>query len=394
MKTHINIRKNASAMRNIFLLGFAYLIATSTPVKAQDTNTLKVNPIGRVLIDAGLFNSKNKDLANGVAIPDARVGLKAYYGKYKAKIDIGYAYGKINMKDIFIERQFTPHASLCVGNFVHHFGLLNFTSSALKATMEEPTTNEAFFSSRQIGAMFVYDKKSFFGTASLHVEDQALKKKSNELGKTGYGAISRLVYRPLRKDGTLFQVGVSGAYETPRYNKDEELNHTSFDLGANFPTRIAQVSAVNAVVTNAKHMFKFTPEMVAGYGPVALEAQYYYLQVSREKQFENYKATGAYGVLRGLLIGSNYKHSYVDCGIDTPAPGSLECVLAYNYTDMSDAKAGIRGGRLKDASLTLNYYINKYMIWRLRYSYTTTTDREGFENQRLSAFQTRIQFVF
>lgn len=381
-------------MKNIILSGIAFLMLTSAPLNAQDKNTLQVKPTGRILMDGGLFNSNNKDFVDGVAIPDIRIGVKATYGKFKAKVDIGYAYGKISIKDVFVERQLSSHSLLRVGNFVHQFGFQSSTSSSMKITMEEPTSNEALFNSRLMGAMLVYDKKSFFGTASVHVENEALKKKSNELGKMGYGAMSRLVYRPLRNDGALFQVGVSGAYETPRYNSNEELNHTSFDLGANFPTRIAQVKAVNAVVTDAKRLFKFTPEMVAGYGPVALEAQYYYLQVNRDNQQKNYRANGAYGVLRGLLIGGDYKHSYSDCGIATPAPGSLECAVGFNYTDMTDAKAGIRGGRLKDASFTLNYYINKYMIWRLRYSYTTTTDREGFDNQRLSAFQTRIQFVF
>lgn len=381
-------------MKNIILSGIAFLMLTSAPLSAQNENTLQVKPTGRILMDGGLFNSNNKDFVDGVAIPDIRIGVKATYGKFKAKVDIGYAYGKISIKDIFVERQLSSNSLLRVGNFVHQFGLQSSTSSSMKITMEEPTSNEALFNSRLMGAMFVYDKKSFFGTASVHVENEALKKKSNELGKMGYGAMSRLVYRPLRKDGALFQVGVSGAYETPRYNSNEELNHTSFDLGANFPTRIAQVKAVNAVVTDAKRLFKFTPEMVAGYGPVALEAQYYYLQVNRDNQQKNYRANGAYGVLRGLLIGGDYKHSYSDCGIATPAPGSLECAIGFNYTDMTDAKAGIRGGRLKDASFTLNYYINKYMIWRFRYSYTTTADREGFDNQRLSAFQTRLQIIF
>ena len=43
--------------------------------------------------------------------------------------------------------------------------------------------------------------------------------------------MSRLVYRPLHDTGRLFQLGISGAYETPRYNSEPTLNHTSFDLG-------------------------------------------------------------------------------------------------------------------------------------------------------------------
>ena len=90
----------------------------------------------------------------------------------------------------------------------------------MKVTMEEPASNEAFFNSRLMGAMFVYDKNDFFGTASVHVESEALKKKSNELGKMGYGAMSRLVYRPLHDTGRLFQLGIS--HHTPEVKEQLE----------------------------------------------------------------------------------------------------------------------------------------------------------------------------
>lgn len=207
-------------MKNLISLGVFLLILLSVQVNAQEQSVLKIRPTGRILMDGGLFHSDNKNFVDGVAIPDARIGVKATYGKYKAKVDIGYAYGKVSLKDIFVERQFSSHALLRVGNFVHQFGLQSSTSSSMKVTMEEPASNEAFFNSRLMGAMFVYDKNDFFGTASVHVESEALKKKSNELGKMGYGAMSRLVYRPLHDTGRLFQLGISGAYETPRYNSE------------------------------------------------------------------------------------------------------------------------------------------------------------------------------
>lgn len=181
-------------MKNLISLGVFLLILLSVQVNAQEQSVLKIRPTGRILMDGGLFHSDNKNFVDGVAIPDARIGVKATYGKYKAKVDIGYAYGKVSLKDIFVERQFSSHALLRVGNFVHQFGLQSSTSSSMKVTMEEPASNEAFFNSRLIGAMFVYDKNDFFGTASVHVESEALKKKSNELGKMGYGAMLSLIH--------------------------------------------------------------------------------------------------------------------------------------------------------------------------------------------------------
>ena len=217
-------------MKTLNIIGLSVLMCTAVSGFAQEENKLKVNPTGRILMDGGMFQSKSDNFVNGVAIPDVRVGVKASYGKYKAKVDVGYAYGKVSLKDIFVERQMTSHSLLRVGNFVHQFGLQSSTSSSMKITMEEPASNEAFFNSRLIGAMYIFDKDAFFGTASVHAENEALKKKASSMGgKMGYGAMSRLVYRPLRAEGLLFQAGISGAYESPRYNSDEKLNHSNID---------------------------------------------------------------------------------------------------------------------------------------------------------------------
>ena len=380
-------------MKKYILLGaFSLSLLFSSQAKAQDE--FKVSPSGRILIDGGLFDSKNNKFVDGVAVPDLRVGAKASYGKYKAKLDIGYSYGKVSLKDVFIERQFSPSSLVRLGYFVHQFGLQSSTSSSMKITMEEPASNEAFFNSRLIGAMYIHDKNDFFAAASVHVESEAMKQSSDQMGEQGYGAMTRLVYRPLRNEGAIFHVGLSGAYESPRYNSNQDLNHKSFVLGANFPSRIAKVKALQATITDANNLFKFTPEVAAAYGPIGLESQYYYLSVNRDNGAHNYKASGAYGIVRGLIKGGNYKYSSSDSGIATPAPGSLECVASYNYTDMSDAKADIRGGRLNDVALGVNYYINKYMIWRFRYSYTHVTNRANVENQTLNSFQTRFQIIF
>ena len=81
----------------------------------------------------------------------------------------------------------------------------------------------------------------------------------------------------------------------------------------------------------------------------------------------------------------------------TPAPRSLEVVLGYNYTNASDSRAGIYGGISNDASCTFNYYINKYMIARLRYSYTNVRDRyvDGLLPKRhVNTLEARLQIIF
>ena len=78
----------------------------ATPIQEapKPEEKLEVKPGGRILLDAGYFNAnEQKDkFVSGVAIPDVRMGVGVRYGNWKGKVDIGFAYGKVSPKDIFI----------------------------------------------------------------------------------------------------------------------------------------------------------------------------------------------------------------------------------------------------------------------------------------------------
>lgn len=379
------------------MLGLAAL-----PLMAQtdEAPQLKVNATGRLLIDGAMFAGQDENMfSDGVAIPDARLGVKMSYGKWKGKVDIGFAYGKVGMKDIFLEYDLTPQHLFKVGSFIHQYGLQSSTSSSMKCTMEEPVSNAVFNDPRQIGVQYQYNGNEYMGTISAHAEPSASKflLSPNEFTHEGLGFRSRQVYRPIHSDGMTLQVGISGSFATPQRRIDgvsKTDQHDGFLLQGTFPTRIQSVTAVSADVTHARHMWKLTPELLMSYGPFAVESQYYYNTISRKHNLQNYDAQGAYVMGRALLTGGSYDYAMVDGGLATPKPGSLELVCMYNYTDLSDGNAGINGGRLNDYSATLNYYVNKYVTARLHYSYTYTWDRAGVKDIGINGFMGRIQVIF
>lgn len=377
------------------IIAFALCCLVTGNANAQEEK-LVVTPSGRILLDAGVFDAseQKEKLNDGMAIPDMRVGFKAKYGKWGAKVDVAYSYGKVGMKDVNIDYTFNTKNLIRAGYFVHHFGLQNATSSSFKVSMEEPNANVAFNNSRLLGVMFEHSDKTFLGTISLFSETDAMKMSSDQTGDQGVGAMTRLLYRPFTEPGKIFQIGISGAVESPTYNADKELNHHSFTVKTTFPTRIANVTASQAIITEAKTMYKFSPEINAAWHKLAIESQYYYYTVNRKADYKNYKASGAYVTLRGLIKGRDYKYTYWDGGLDLPEKGAMEVVAAYSYSDLSDHKANVFGGRVSDWSLTYNYYINKYMIWRVRGSYTHVTDRADFENNNVKMLETRLQIKF
>lgn len=371
----------------------ALVMGFAAAANAQE-NKLVVKPSGRILMDAAFLNSSNKAVdeqcVDGVNVPDIRIGMKVSYGKWEGKADIGYARGSVSPKDIFIQYNFNKENFLRGGYFVHQFGYQSATSSSFKVSMEEPETHSAFgVGGRLVGLMYEHSDNKFMGTGSVYTDAQSFKKQTNQTGYQGTGLLTRLVYHPFIEKGNLFHVGIGLNYELAAENR------SNMEFKAPYPVRVAGINAIGAKITDAKSDFKFSGELMAAKGHVGIEGQYIFMNVDRKGDAKSYNAWGAYGNLR-FLLNNEYEYVKNDAGIATPAPKSWELVAAYNYTDMNDAKAGFHGGKLSDWALTMNYYINKYMIWRVSGHIVRAgeSDYSGFNKNTFRVIETRIQFKF
>ena len=365
-------------------------------VCAQEEPKLTVKPSGRILFDAAYVNPQHQedDLKSGVGIPDFRVGVGFSYGQWKGKVDMGYAYGKVNMKDVWLQYDFDKKNFIRGGYFIHQYGFQSSTSSSFKETMEEPQSNAVFNNDRMLGIMYEHSAEKFLGTASVVVESDAMKATTDQTGDQAIGAMTRLLYRPYAQRGKMLQVGISGGLEGARYSSNEDMNHKQFTLTSRWPMRVAKVNAQQAVVTDAKTMYKFSPEVMYSQGRFAVIGQYFWNRITRENNLESFTGSGAYVTLRALVKGRNYAPNMGDGGIATPDPGNMEICLQYNYTSLCDVTAGIYGGYLSDWALCYNFYPNKYMIWRVRASYTKVTNRFGVADNEVSILETRLQVKF
>lgn len=371
----------------------ALVMGFAAAANAQE-NKLVVKPSGRILMDAAFLNSSNKAVdeqcVDGVNVPDIRIGMKVSYGKWEGKADIGYARGSVSPKDIFIQYNFNKQNFLRGGYFVHQFGYQSATSSSFKVSMEEPETHSAFgVGGRLVGLMYEHSDDKFMGTGSVYTDAQSFKKQTNQTGYQGTGLLTRLVYHPFIEKGNLFHVGIGLNYELAAENR------SNMEFKAPYPVRVAGINAIGAKITDAKNDFKFSGEVMAAKGHVGIEGQYIFMNVDRKGDAKSYNAWGAYGNLR-FLLNNEYEYVKNDAGIATPAPKSWELVAAYNYTDMNDAKAGFHGGKLSDWALTMNYYINKYMIWRVSGHIVRAgeSDYSGFNKNTFRVIETRLQFKF
>lgn len=361
-------------------------------ISAQLPEQLKVTPIGRVLVDGAFYTPDGDGLTSGVAVPDVRLGAKFAFLQWSGKIDVSYSYGKVKLKDVFL--QYNPGGSSYVraGYFCHHYGLNSQISSSMVPAMEWLSADEFFSASvRNIGVMYVRWAPRYFLGVSGIVDGKSLTEPANEQGKVSYGGVARLVGRPLVGTGGTVHVGVSAWIQSALHQK--ECAQGYFDFSANFPTRVSKTVAIEADVTDARSAVKFSPELLLSRGRLALESQYYYMSVAR-REGHAYRAQGFYAILRGILLGEGHSYDAVDAILSTPRPGSLELTGAFNYIDGNDRRSGICPGRMTDTSATLSYYINRYVTARLRYSYTYISDSPTYGDRQANIVQARIQFKF
>lgn len=375
----------------------ASLLLLPSAILAGEQPEIKVVPSGRALIDGALYASPQKgSFPDGMAIPEVRLGAKMTYAKWSANIDVAFAYSKIGLRNMWIEYGFDPHNSLRIGNFIHQYGLQS-TSTSVKDTYEQPVASALYTPGLQLGAMFVHYSPRFYAAASFHVESSALSQAVNAplFNQQGYGLLSRLVYRQKKDGSPIWHVGFSGGFATPQRKVEDNVDiHDGFTVSANFPTRVAQVSALGATIDKAMNLFKFTPELVVAHKRLAFEGQYFFQQVNRRQGLRAFRSQSGYASLRGLVCGGDYSYVTSTAQLAAPKSKTLECVLNYNYSTLVDARAGISGGRCNVASVTFNYYFNPYITARLNYFYAHTWDRAGVDPMTLNGFQARLMVLF
>lgn len=353
----------------------------------------KISPTGRALFDMAAYAPSDSLFRPGVAIPDVRLGAKATFDSFEARADVSYRFGKLYLSDVYLQWNINSQSFLKGGFFVHQFGLQFATGASHKISMEEPIAQTAFGEVRFLGAMYVWHDSRFHFAGSLFAQPEASVLHANELGNTGVGAIARFVWHPTTIPGNIFQIGVSGLGRTPNFSGDRENPISRFS--ANFPTRVNSVPLLKASVDSVSSIFKVTPELIWVKDRFGVESQFYYLYTARRHHLPAFQGYGAYVMARVLLNReARYSYSIPSASLATPPAKSWELVAGYSWVNLNDSGAGIYGSMANSVSLTMNYYLNKYITWRVNYTYANRIEEPGLPARHANIFQTRIQFVF
>lgn len=358
---------------------------------------LSITPTGRLAMDVAVYDEDKTTLSNGAAFSDIRLGFDVFYKKWSATIDMGFANNKLSPKDIFLQYKINNNSHLTAGHIPEPFGLDAMEGASNLRFFTGSASTEAFAPGRKIGIEYTYYNSYLWTSTGFFGDGEGMNGETE--GDDGYAVTSRLIFNPLQNKGAIFHIGLAGSFRKADANGIDETTNKekskSIIYGSPLLTQVKKKDFLNAEITHADYQAKYAIELIAAYGPVALQGEYFYTNVKRKQDFTSYQASGAYAQISYILLGEKQTYASSVARLGRLRPKDLELVIRYNYTDLDCKHAEIFGGKISDWSLALNYQLNKYIAFKLNYSNIKLGKFTPLAaGERINLFQARALFVF
>lgn len=341
---------------------------------------------GRFLLDGGIFFKDDSTLNNGVGLSDMRLGAQIkFLERWNATLEVGYSNNKVSLKDVFVNYKFGAN-TVQMGHYYEPFGESRTGTTNFRLMSEAPSL-KAFVDSRKLGATYQYATHTWNITGGIFSNVDIT---ANTKGDQGYTLSSKIIGRPIYKHGNVLHIAFSPLFSTP--NSEEQTVRYS----AGIPTSIIQKNDnrfVDAQINQVTNSWRFDCEVIGVYKKWYAKANYIAALVNRYGT-ENFKGQGGFAEAGYLILGEQQNYNASVGYVSNPAPGSLEVLVRYDYLDLNDNRAGIRGGQMQDVTAGCSYYFNKYVAARLNYVYMKIGENAPTEGENISMVQARVQLSF
>ncbi len=335
--------------------------------------------IGRVFFDGGVFTRDSS--VTSFQVNDLRLGtVIRFMDDWEAKLELAYGDSKISLKDVFLNYGRENYA-IRLGYHFEPFGNAR-VGTANYRFITDAASDKALGNKRKLGISYSYNHRFINIMAGVFSDGDIEKAKPLN---QGYSLAAKFVGRPLMKDKRLIHIGIA-----PRFNSSSQ--EVAFSCGS--PTDLLSKkdnTLVEASVGQVIDQWKLDLELILLYDKWYFQGQYFGAYVNRFAA-SNYQAKGGYAQVGYMILGAKHNYNPVTGMIVNPAPKSLEILVRYDNVNLNDGE--VRGGRMSDISLGMNYFINKFVAAKINYTRmmpgeTAIGGANGFD-----VVQGRIQFNF
>lgn len=323
-----------------------------------------------------LGNSNEDLLSNGTHLRKGRLAIKMQlWHDWRVEWDIDMAEGVVEIKDMYMARMLDK-SYLKFGNFKVPFGLEILTSSRYIPFSERSYNGLAFKMGRRFG--LEYGKWGDWWNVRADVFGQGFDiQKNKQVDETGGGVAARFAAIPLVTKDIILHLGVSGAWERP------DNNQWIVDYNAEPETKIGDGEILDTdLIKNTSHTYRFGFEGAAVYKGFHFQSEFQMTQVNR---FENVAGAkdasfyGGYAYLLYTLSGESrpWDKTQGEFGQlipDNPDVGAWEVGARFSHLSLTDADAGIFGGKANNYTAAVNWYPNSNIVFQTNYTYVANSD--------------------
>lgn len=328
------------------------------------------------------------DLLDGTEFRRARLYISGLiYGNVDYKLQFDFAGGSAVLKDAFLGIRDLPVGYLKMGHFKEPFGLEELTSSKY-ITFLERALPVAFAPSRNTGFMLsstAYDKRMTWA-AGIFRDTGSTGSGTSEGGYNLTGRITALPWYE-EKGAKLLHVGIAYSFRNPKgtlaYDSEPEahLAPEFAETGTLIVDKVGLLGLESALVC----------------GPFSLQGEYMLADIDGKDGSSSPTFDGFYIQGSCFLTGEHRKYSTSKGAFSRVKPkenykygaglGAWEVAARYSQIDLSDS--GVSGGKLKDITVGLNWYLNPNM--RIMWNYIRSK-LSGVGDSNLALMRLQVDF--
>ncbi|MGD2108443.1 MAG: porin [Phycisphaerae bacterium] len=341
--------------------------------------------------DGDIERAIGDDFDDGTEFRRARLYVSgSIYDNVDFKAQYDFADGDSDFKDVWMGLKKVPYVGhVRIGHFKEPFSLEELTSSKYITFLERSLVN-TFAPSRNTGVMIhdtlLEDRMTWAAGVFRQTDDYG-----EGVGGRAYNATARITGLPLYADEGERLVHLGFGYSKQNYEDDE----------VRFRARPEAHLAPRLVDTGwipADHGDLLSAEAAVVWGPLSLQGEYAHALIDgRSHRFGDPHLWAAAVQASYFLTGEHrpYKKSSGTFGNVKPnedfgpdgGRGAWEVAARYSHLNLNDER--VRGGRLRDLSLGLNWYLNPNM--RMMWNYVLA---DPVDDGDVGIFLWRFQLAF
>lgn len=344
---------------------------------------------GLIQADAMNFAQNNQGLSSGANVRRARLFLN---GNLTSSWGYNFSYD-FRSSDLLmaaVNYNGWKNMQLSLGQIFPDFSLNNTSSVSTLDTLESPLAVSAF-SPPYYNAGVAYNIWNDFLVLQLAAFGPSTSESTT--GRNPLGGTARFVYSPIHTETRMLDFGLSGWAQRP-----DGSRNISISTVPEIQSHMSEAMVNTGTISNVKNYGTGGAEIAGIYGPWSLQTEYLQMQVNRDNSYSNLKFSGYYITGSYFLTGESLAYSFPDADfegnvkIHNAKIGAWEVLARYSIIDLNDSD--ISGGKEKDVTLGLNWYVNNHIKFLLNYVYAMAKPGSNNKNDNVNSIAARMEVMF